>query len=322
MADLLIDRFHLTERNTVLEIASNDGYLLQYFKQRGMKVLGIEPARNVATEAERRGIPTLNWFFGSQVVNKIIERFGQADLMIGNNVLAHVPTINDFLRAVMASLKPGGTAVFEVPYLKELLEKTEFDTIYHEHVFYFSLAAIKNLVERAGLELYDVSCQPVHGGSLRVFLCHKEQHDVRVNVFEKLSDEEAYGLLSADRYARFSREVATLKKVLVNLLRNLKAGGMRLAAYGAPAKGNTLLNYCGIGKDLLDFTVDRSPYKQGLLTPGSRLPIRHPEELVKQKPNYTVILPWNIAEEIVNQQSEYLLRGGRFIIPVPKPTIV
>lgn len=322
MTQSLIERFHLTGKSRVMEIGSNDGYLLQYFQQRGIPVLGVEPAKNIATEAERRGIPTLNRFFGSTAIQEIVGNFGMADLIIGNNVLAHVPTINDFLKAVKACLKPNAVAVFEFPYLKELLDKTEFDTIYHEHVFYFSLSAIKNLAERAGLELFDATPQSVHGGSLRIFLQYKGARPITTAVGVLLSEEKASGLTNSESYASFSRDVATLKQELLGMLRGLKELGKRLAAYGAPAKGNTLLNYCGIGTDLLDFTVDRSPHKQGLFTPGSRLPIRPPEDLPKLMPDYTVILPWNIADEIIAQQKDYLHKGGHFIIPVPKPRIV
>ena len=322
MAETLTKQFRLGPTSHVLEIASNDGYLLQYFLERGIPVLGVEPASNIAAWAESRGIPTLQRFFGLNVVGEIREKLGQADLVIGNNVLAHVPTINDFLQAVKACLKPTGTAVFEFPYVKELLERIEFDTIYHEHVFYFSLTAIKNLVERAELELVDVSHQPVHGGSLRIFFTHKNAQSVAPLVPVMLDQEQASGLTTVQRHAAFRDDVQALKKALLGMLRGLKASGKRLAACGAPAKGNTLLNYCGIGTDLLEFTVDRSPHKQGLLLPGSRVPIRHPQVLTEEMPDYTMILPWNIAEEIIDQQKEYRHRGGKFIIPIPQPVIV
>lgn len=318
MAKTLTEQFHLSTESRVLEIASNDGYLLQYFRESGIPVLGIEPAQNIAIEAERRGIPTLNCFFAPEAVEEILGGFGDADLIIGNNVLAHVPTINEFLQAVKACLKPTGVAVFEFPYVRELLDKTEFDTIYHEHVFYYSLSAIKNLAQRAGFEVSDVIPQSVHGGSLRVYLQHKGTQPTGPNVAVILAEEETAGLTSPERYASFSGGVTALKNELRSSLCGLKASGKRLAAYGAPAKANTLLNYCGIGTDLLEFTVDRSPHKQGLLMPGSRLPIRPPEDLLKEMPDYTVILPWNIAEEIMVQQAEYRRRGGKFLIPIPK----
>ncbi|MFQ5753158.1 MAG: methyltransferase domain-containing protein, partial [bacterium] len=262
MATTLIERFQLDEKSRVLEIASNDGYLLQYFQKDNIPVLGVEPATNIAEEAERKGIPTLNQFFGTESVHDILNRFGQSDLIIGNNVLAHVPTINNFFEATNAALKPTGISVFEFPYLKELLDKTEFDTIYHEHVFYYSLLAIEKLAERAGLQLFDVTCQSIHGGSLRIFLCHKSKQKTQTKVQEMISNEISSGLDTPKAYTTFSDKVKTLKENLRKMLVSKKNSGRSLAAYGAPAKGNTLLNYCDIGTDILDFTVDRNPHKQ------------------------------------------------------------
>jgi len=322
MVETLASRFALSATSRILEVASNDGYLLQFFRERGVPVLGIEPARNIAAEAVRRGIPTWNMFFDREGARRVREEFGAVDVLIGNNVLAHVPTINDFLEAVRVSLKEDGIAVFEFPYLPDLLGNTEFDTIYHEHVFYYSASALRNVARRAGLSLFDVSHQPVHGGSLRVFLAAGDMREVSVAVRGLLADEERQGILSAERYHKFSERVGALKTELVERLRALKAGGARIAAYGAPAKGNTLLNTCGIGTDLIEFTVDRSPHKQGLLLPGSRIPILHPSELIKRQPDVTLILPWNIATEIVAQQRDYLAAGGKFMVPVPHPTEV
>jgi SAM-dependent methyltransferase len=322
MANEMIQRFGLDSTSRVLEVASNDGYLLQYFLQRGVRVLGVEPARNVAAEATRKGIPTLTCFFGPEVVAQIQTRFGSADLIIGNNVLAHVPAINDFLSAVAACLKLDGAALFEFPHIKELLDKTEFDTIYHEHVFYYSLSAVQVLARRAGLELFDVELQPVHGGSLRIFLQHSGRRPVAARVEATLKQERDEGLTTADHFVSFGLQVEALKRRLVNMLQQLRSSGNRLAAYGAPAKGNTLLNFCGIGPELLEFTVDRSPHKQGMLLPGSHLPILAPDELTARRPDYAVILPWNIAGEIVEQQREYLRAGGRFIVPIPEPRIL
>lgn len=322
MAGALTDRFGLGPQSLVLEIASNDGYLLQYFKQRGIGVLGVEPAQNIAAVAEGRHIPTLNRFFGPEVVADILDRCGPADLVIGNNVLAHVPAINDFFRAVASCLKSTGTAVFEFPYLKELLGRTEFDTIYHEHVFYYSLTAVKYLADRASLELYDVVRQPVHGGSLRVFLQHKGGAPLTPAVTALLADEISAGLTDPKRYAAFSRDVAALKDHLVRLLRDLKSTGKRLAAYGAAAKGSTLLNHFKIGQELLDFVVDRSPYKQGRYVPGVHLPIYSPEKLLEAMPDYVLLLAWNFADEILEQQKAYREKGGRFILPVPAPKVI
>ena len=322
MAETLVSRFELGPGRRLLEIASNDGYLLRFVQERGVPVLGVEPARNVAEVARARGIPTLARFFGPDTVDEIVRDFGRAHVIVGNNVLAHVPGINAFLEAVAACLTPDGAAVFEFPYLGELLARTAFDTIYHEHVFYYSLAAVARLAGRAGLEVFDVERQAVHGGSLRVFLQRAGARPIAAAVGRLAGEETAAGLTSAARYAGFSAEVRRVCVELPALLRRLRAEGRRLAAYGAPAKGTVLLNACGIGTDLLEFTVDRSPHKQGRLMPGVRLPIRPAEDLVKAMPDVTLLLAWNLADEIVAQQGEYLRRGGRFLIPIPAPRLL
>jgi len=322
MAEALVSRFELGPGRRLLEIASNDGYLLGFVQERGVPVLGIEPARNVAEVARARGIPTLARFFGPDAVDEIVRDFGRAHVIVGNNVLAHVPGINPFLEAVAACLTPDGAAVFEFPYLGELLARTAFDTIYHEHVFYYSLAAVARLAGRAGLEVFDVERQAVHGGSLRVFLQRAGARPIAAAVGRLAGEETAAGLTSAARYAGFSGEVRRVCVALPALLRRLRGEGRRLAAYGAPAKGTVLLNACGIGTDLLEFTVDRSPHKQGRLMPGVRLPIRPAEDLVKAMPDVTLLLAWNLADEIVAQQGEYLRRGGRFLVPIPVPRLL
>ncbi len=323
MVDSLTQKFSLGPSHRVLEIASNDGYLLQFFKQKGIQVLGVEPAANIAEVAVGKSIPTLNRFFGPQTVEEIRGTYGAADIIIGNNVLAHVPEINLFLTAVAQCLSPQGHASFEFPYLKDLLDHREFDTIYHEHVSYFSLSAIQILARRNGLKLFDVEHHPIHGGSVRVFLgLASNDEPVSPALAAMLAGEEAAGLTTAAKYRDFSREVGQLAETLVKMLSELRAQGKRIAGYGAPAKGNTLLNFCRIGTDLIEFTVDRSPYKQGLLLPGSRIPIHAPEALLERKPDYAVILPWNIAKEIVGQQQEFLNLGGQFIVPVPSPAIL
>jgi SAM-dependent methyltransferase len=322
MADSLISAFGLDDSSRVMEIASNDGYLLRFFLARGIPVLGVEPAQNIAAAAQRQDILTLCRFFGPAVVEEVVSSFGKSDLIIGNNVLAHVPEINGFLSAVAACLKPAGAAVFEFPYVRELLDRIEFDTIYHEHVYYYSLSAVKLLAERAGLELFDVERQSVHGGSLRIFLQTPRARAITENVRKILAEEVGAGLTSAESFISFGTRVERLKASLLSMLTELKNSGKRLAAYGAPAKGNTLLNYCGIGADLLDFTVDLSPHKQGLYLPGSHLPILAPSMLLERGPEYTVILPWNIADEIIGQQREYLASGGNFILPIPEPRIL
>lgn len=322
MADTLTERCALGPASRVLEIASNDGYLLQYFQAKKIEVLGIEPARNVAVAARQRGIPTLNRYFGLSLVPEVLGSFGRADLIIGNNVLAHVPGVVDFLKAVRACLSGDGVAVFEFPGLKDLLDQREFDTIYHEHVFYFSLSALKSVVEAAELQLCDVSREAVHGGSLRVFLRHAGEGGVADAVRAMLDDEQEAGLTSRDRYASFSREVVGLKEQLLALLRKLRASGCRVAAYGAPAKGATLLNYCGIGPDLVQFTVDRSPHKQGRLLPGVRIPIHHPDKIVECRPDYLLILPWNLKSEIIAQMAHIRQWRGKFIVPIPRAEII
>jgi SAM-dependent methyltransferase len=322
MAESLTSQFALDVSSLVLEIGSNDGYLLQFFKQRGIPVLGVEPAKNIAKVANQRNIPTLDVFFGSSSVNRILDEQGQADIIVGNNVLAHVPLINDFLLSVNRCLKPTGSAVFEFPYLKDLLDHTEFDTIYHEHVFYYSLTAVEILARRAGLELYEVSRQDIHGGSVRVFLQKERQHRVSSKVRRMLLEEEQYGITGKDLYNNFGEKVEKLKTKLVGLLQELKQAGKTIAAYGAAAKGNTLLNYAGIDNSVIDFVVDRSPHKQGFLLPGARIPILPTSELLKRMPDYAIILAWNFAEEILAQQAEYRRHGGRFIVPIPEVKIV
>jgi SAM-dependent methyltransferase len=322
MARDLTGEFQLGKESRVLEIASNDGYLLQYFQKLGIPVLGIEPARNIAEVARSKGIPTLTRFFGLEAVDEVLAEFGPSNLIIGNNVLAHVPGINGFLSAVEACLAPQGVAVFEFPALKNLLDKTEFDTIYHEHVFYYSLSAIERLAARAGLELFDAQPQAVHGGTLRVFLSRPGERQKTAGLASLLAEEAEAGLTTPARYESFGREVARIKVALRGLLARLKTEGKRLAAYGAPAKGNTLLNTCGIGSDLLDFTVDRSPHKQGRFLPGTRLPIHPPEQVKAARPDYLLILPWNIKDEIMSQMACVRAWGGRFVVPIPQVEVI
>lgn len=319
----LMESERLGADSLVVEIASNDGYLLQYFKERGVPVLGIEPARNIAKVAvEQRGIPTISRFFGVELAEELAARGTKADLVLGNNVLAHVPDLNGFARGVRRVLKATGVAAFEVPYLKDMLDHAEFDTIYHEHQCYFSLTALDALFRRHDLTLYDVRRLPIHGGSMRVYVAPAGTRKRTATAQSLLTDEAAWGVATREPYELFAGRVEQLKRELRSLLARLKSGGHRIGAYGAAAKGVTLLASCGIGAETIDFVVDRSTYKQGRGFPVDGLPIFPPEELVARRPDYALLLTWNFAAEILQQQAAYTAAGGRFITPVPRPTIL
>jgi SAM-dependent methyltransferase len=313
-------RLGLGPETQVVEIASNDGYLLQWFVERGVPVLGVEPAANVAAEAVERGIPTRVAFFGSATADELLAEGLAADLLLGNNVLAHVPDLNDFVAGVATLLKRGGTATFEFPHLLQLIEHTEFDTIYHEHFSYFSLLAVAPVFERHGLGVVDVEELPTHGGSLRLYVQHDGRPGERVE--ELLARERTAGLDGLERYARFELQVRAVKRDLLELLIGARRDGAQIVGYGAAAKGNTLLNYCGIRADLLDYVVDRSPHKQGLFLPGTRLPIHPPERIAETRPDLVLILPWNLRDEIVRQMAHVRDWGGRFVVPVPTATVL
>jgi len=317
----LIDERHLDGSSLAVEIASNDGYLLQYYRDAGVPVLGIEPARNIARVAEERGIPTVAEFFGVEVAQGLVREGRWAGVMHANNVLAHVANLNSVGAGIATLLKPDGVAVIETPYVKDLIDHTEFDTIYHEHLCYYSLTALDRLFQRHGLAIVDVERLPIHGGSLRVFTGHDGARQT-ARVRDLLQEEDAWGVGDATFYAGFGAKVARLRDNLRSLLADIKADGKQIAAYGASAKGSTLLNYCGIGRDTLDFVVDRSTVKQGHYTPGTRLPIYAPEKLLDDKPDYVLLLTWNFADEILTQQAEFRRRGGRCIIPIPEPRVV
>jgi SAM-dependent methyltransferase len=319
-AGMARQRFRLGAGSLVIEIGSNDGYLLQYFREAGVPVLGIEPARNIAAAAEEKGIPTLCEFFGRALGARLAAEGRLADLLIGNNVLAHVPDLNDFIAGLKAALKPGGTITLEFPHLLELIERLEFDTIYHEHFSYFSLLAAEKVVGAQGLAVFDVETIPTHGGSLRLYVRHAEESSQapapRVETLRKR--EAAAGMSSLQAYSGFAEKVMTLKRRLLEFLIDARDCGKTVVGYGAPAKGNTLLNYCGIRTDLLAYTVDRSPYKQGRFLPGTHLPVHPPERILETRPDYVLILPWNIQEEVVAQMARIREWEGRFVVAVPE----
>ena len=316
----MVERFQLDSSSQVIEIASNDGYLLQYFKEENISVLGIEPAANVAEAACTKGIPTRIQFFGSGTAQELVREGLQADLLIGNNVIAHVPDLNDFVAGLKIILKPHGVITMEFPHLLRLMEGNQFDTIYHEHFSYFSFITIERIFEKHDLVLFDVEELTTHGGSLRIFACHIEYKDriASENVLKLKSLETDARLLSLSTYDTFAEQVRETKRELLNFLISIKRKGKNVAGYGAPAKGNTLLNYCGIRQDFIDYTVDRSPHKQGLYLPGTRIPVFAPEKLHETKPDYVLILPWNIKEEIMEQVAYIREWGGKFVVPIPK----
>jgi SAM-dependent methyltransferase len=322
--EAMIRRFGYTDTNLVVELASNDGYLLQWFVKAGIPVLGIEPAANVAVAAERRGVPTRVRFFGTKLARELAEEGRRADLLLGNNVLAQVPDLNDFVAGMKIALAPGGVLTMEFPHLLRLIEENQFDTIYHEHFSYFSLHTTRALLARHGLTLFDVEELPTHGGSLRVYARHDEDESrpVEAAIASLLAREEAFGLTGLARYRAFTAQVEETKRALLDLLIRLKRDGRRIAGYGAPGKGNTLLNYCGIRTDFLDFTVDRNSYKQGKFLPGTHIPILAPEEIVKRRPDYVLVLPWNFKDEIMKQMALIRDWGGRFIVPIPTARVV
>lgn len=307
----------LDSNHLVIELASNDGYLLQFYKKQNVQVLGIEPAQNIARVANERGIRTLNEFFGASLAKRLAEEEKRADVVHANNVLAHVADTNDFVAGIKTILKPNGTVVIEAPYVKDTIDNVEFDQIYHEHLCYFSLTSLKNLFARHGLTIVDVERLPIHGGTLRVFVEHATEASVKQAVADLLRKEEAWGVQASGFYQTFGERVEDLRENLLKLLRELKSMDKRIAAYGASAKGSTLLNYFGIGRETLDFVADRSTVKQGLFTPGTHLPIVAPESLLRERPDYVLLLTWNFADEILAQQEEYRRQGGKFIVPIP-----
>jgi 2-polyprenyl-3-methyl-5-hydroxy-6-metoxy-1,4-benzoquinol methylase len=316
--EMAIDRFELDGSSKVVEIASNDGYLLQYFVEHGIPSLGVEPAANVAEVAVEKGIPTTVQFFGVETARELA-RDGQADLLLGNNVLAHVPDLNDFVAGMKLMLKPGGVLTMEFPHLMRLMEELQYDTIYHEHFSYFSFSTVSQVFAAHGMTLFDVEELTTHGGSLRIFGRHAEDASkpVTERAQELLEREEAAGYRSLDLYLQFDERVRSCKRDFLEFLIGLKREGRTIAGFGAPAKGNTMLNYCGIGRDFLDFTVEDSPYKQGLYLPGTHIPILGPEAIAEAKPDVVLILPWNIKRDIMQKLSYIAEWGGQFATPEP-----
>ena len=323
--ELMCERFGVDRSSRVVEIASNDGYLLQHFVAKGVQVLGVEPAANVAEVAIKKGIPSVVKFFGSQTARELAAEFGKPDLLLGNNVLAHVPDLNDFVAGMKILLGESGVITMEFPHLLELMQHNQFDTIYHEHFSYFSFTTVTEVFRRHGVTLFDVDRLPTHGGSLRIYGRHAEDGSkpVSARAREVLALEERSGLQKLETYAAFAEQVRETKRALLEFLIDAKRAGKRIVGYGAPGKGNTLLNYCAIGTDFLDFTVDRNPHKQGKYTPGTRIPILHPDELIKARPDYVLILPWNLKDEILATLARIpSLKDAQCVVPIPRVEVV
>ncbi|MGE2735303.1 methyltransferase domain-containing protein [Mycolicibacterium vaccae] len=316
--------FEMTERDQVVEIASNDGYLLQYFVSMGIPVLGVEPAANVAEVAMNKGIPTRVGFFGAEMAAQLVDEGVQADLLIGNNVFAHVPDLNDFVAGMATVLAPDGRVTLEFPHLYRLIRSNQFDTIYHEHFSYYSLLTATTALERHGLKVFDVEELPTHGGSLRIYACRSTstRYEVSPRVADLRLREAAAGLHTLEGHLGYAMQVADVKQDLLEFLVHARRRGASVVAYGAPAKGNTLLNYCGIRQDLIEYTVDRSPHKQGHFLPGTHLPIYDPNRIRETRPDYVVILPWNLRDEIMREMAYVHDWGGQFVVPIPALEVI
>ena len=320
--EAMTSRLNLNERSQVVEIASNDGYLLQYFAKANIPVLGVEPAANVAEVARQKGIDTVVRFFGVETARELAAQGRSADLLLGNNVLAHVPDINDFVAGQKILLKPGGVITMEFPHLVQLMRGNQFDTIYHEHFSYLSLLTVRRIFASHGLTIFDVEELPTHGGSLRIHAGHDGEHTTGDRVMALENAERDFGLDQLDTYARFADHVRETKRELLTFLIRAKEEGKRVAAYGAPAKGNTLLNYCGVRTDFIEFTVDRSPHKQGHFLPGTHIPIHAPDRIRETRPDYVLILPWNLRDEIAEQMKDIRQWGGKFVVPIPRVEVL
>lgn len=320
----IINRLAIDSSSFVVEVASNDGYLLRNFVENNIRCLGVEPATNVAQKAIEKGIPVLNRFFGEETARLVVQEHGQADLMIANNVLAHVPDLNDFVKGLSIVLAETGTLTVEFPHLLNLIEQNQFDTIYQEHYCYFSVLTLEKIFARVGMRIFDVESIPTHGGSLRISVCHDGNPEIvqESSVAEVIKKEIAGGLADLKAYREFAIRVQQTKYLLVEFLIDARRRGKRVCGYGAPGKGNTLLNYCGIREDLVSFTVDRNPYKQGSFLVGSRIPVLDPSAIAGFRPDYVLILPWNLKQEIIDQLSFVREWGGKFVIPVPQVEVI
>jgi SAM-dependent methyltransferase len=317
-------RFGLGAASQVIELASNDGYLLQYFKAAGVPVLGVEPARNVADEAIKKGIPTVVKFFGERTAKELVAEEKTADLLLGNNVLAHVPGLNDFVKGMKIVLNPSGVITMEFPHLQKLVDECQFDTIYHEHFSYFSFLTVEQVFAKHGITLFDVEELPTHGGSLRIYGRHSEDATKPVGeaVVALRQREKQLGYAGLELYRSFAQKVMATKRDILEFMIKVKRDGKSVVGYGAPAKGNTLLNYCGVRTDMIDYTVDRSPHKQGHFLPGTRIPIHGPEKIRETKPDYLVILPWNLKDEIMSQMAHIREWGGKFVVFIPEVKVI
>jgi hypothetical protein len=322
--ELMTARFGYSANSLVIEVASNDGYLLQYFKEAGVPVLGIEPTKNTAAVAIGKGIETVTDFFGVHLAKQLVKKGTRANLLLGNNVLAHVPDIVDFVGGMKIILADDGVITMEFPHLLQLIENSQFDTIYHEHFSYLSFYSVKQIFESQGLEMFDVDEIPTHGGSLRIYAKHKEDSSKTIspNVNALLEKEAKHGLTDIDAYANFSAKALKVKLDLLDFLSAQKRADKKVAAYGAAAKGNTLLNYCGVKNDMIDFVVDANPHKQGKYLPASHIPVMNEEVLKDSKPDFVIILPWNLKEEIINQLHYIKDWGGKFVVPIPSLQII
>ena len=319
-AEMIINKLGLNQKSQVVEVGSNDGYLLQYFVRKGIPALGVEPATTVAKEAVGKGVPTIVKFFGKETSSELANQNKHADLIVGNNIIAHVPDLNDFVEGLKILLKPSGVITLEFHHLMKLMDNRQFDTISHERFSYFSFIVIEKVFGSHGLTIFDVEELPTHGGSLRIYICHKDNHSVPIEpgVNQLRDKEKADGLTEIENYLLFAEKVKEAKRNILDFLIKVKRNKKSIVGYGAHAEAQTLLNYCGIGLDFLDYTVDRNPVKQGKFIAGVHIPIFHPDKITETKPDYVMILPWSIKKEIMNQMSHISEWGGKFIVPIPK----